>query len=177
MNVGGKTFRGNGNSLDGTNCHLIVGFKENVCKSYWGASDNVYANSLIKTVENNVYNALPASIKPIFKKFDVVTGVFSSGSTSGGTNATTQQYFTSPAEKEIFGSRTNSTSNEANALTQFTWFATAANRKHINISSSWWERSPSYNVNSTVCIVSSNGAAEREYYTYDVYGVAPFGCI
>lgn len=178
LNVGGKTFRGNGTSLDGQTCHYVVGFKDNVCKSYWGDEDNTYSSSLIKTVENNVYNALPTDVKTCFKKFDVITGTYSSSSTSGGTNTTSQQYFTSPAEKEIFGYRTYSTTKEANALSQFTYYTTENNRKHSNLMSFWWERSPSYDNSLDACCVSSDGTANANSYVDGyTYGVSPFGCM
>lgn len=179
LNVGGKTFRGNGTSLDGQTVHYVVGFKDNVAKSYYHASSNVYANSLLKTVENNVYNALPSDVKACFKKFDVVTG------TSDTQNATTQQYFTSAAAKEIFGGSTASSSGSAtscsykaefNALSQFTYYATANNRKHSNLSTFWWERSPSYYDSGRACYVNSGGPA-GSYGVYYDYGVSPFGCM
>lgn len=176
QNIGGKTFNGNGTGLDGQTCHYVVGFKDNVCKSLWGASKNRYLSSLIQPVENNVYNALPADVKACFKKFDVVIGVYN-GYESGGASEPIQQYFTSPAEKEIFGSRTYSTSREADALTQFTYYKTSANRKHTNIESYWWERSPNYASQNNACRVYSDGSANIGAVFSDVYGISPFGCI
>jgi len=106
-----------------------------------------------------------------------VTGDYS-GSTSGGANITSQDYFALFAEKEIFNSRTYSTTTEANALSAITYYQTTSNRvKNWNGSADyWWERSPRYRDSSGFCLVSGYGSAADRYANI-VSGLAPFGCL
>ena len=65
------------------------------------------------------------------------------------------------SEIEIFGSTTYSKAGEGS---QYSYFATAANRiKYLSngagSASWWWERSPSGSNSSHFCVVSSNGSA------------------
>jgi len=124
--------------------------------------------------------AMPATLQQPFKQFKCVTGVYN-GSTTGGSNITTQDYFALAAGKEVFngGSLTSySTSNEATALTQFTWYATASNRvKNVAGSAdSWWERSPSCTNSNNFCFVYTDESAHAGYASYAI-GLAPFGCL
>lgn len=173
LNIGGKTFKGNGTSLDNTTCHYVVGFKDNVTVDTWSEGENYeYPSSTIKARENEIYNSLPSDVKACFKKFNVVTGQNYNNKTEGGTNYTSQQYFTSPAEKEVFGSRTYSTTKEANALTQFTYYATADNRKH---SSRWWTRS--IGAENYYCACGVDSTSSSAIMTSMNCGVAPYGCM
>jgi hypothetical protein len=78
--------------------------------------------------------------------------------------------------------RTQSVSNptEANALTQFDYYKTSANRvKKLGNNGSadfWWVRSPHYIYARDFCLVSGSGNASNDAATY-THGLAPFGCI
>lgn len=123
-----------------------------------------------------MYNALPAWLKKMTKPFNVTSGV--GGGASSGLQTTVHK-LALRAEKEVFGSRTYSFSDEANALTQVDYYKTADNRKKKRgISGSvyyWWLRS-SYSGNSSYfCSVASGGSAYSNYAS-DSRGLAPFGC-
>ena len=180
MNAGGKTLS------NGDACQFIVGQKQllNYAASsledgYMNSSNTNtggWSSSARRTWCNNIYyNAIPSTLQPIFKQFTNTTGV-GGGATSG--LQTTTDYFALPAEKEIFGTNTYSQSDEAAALTQFTYYATSSNRIKYYSSGGghpWWERSP-YSGSNVFCIVNSDGSAGYTSAS-NTYGFAPFGCI
>lgn len=86
---------------------------------------------------------------------------------------------TLPAEKEVFGERTHSYTEEANALQQFDYYKTAANRikKIAGSASQWWLRSRSTTISSITgaeycCVVNSDGTPTGYQFT-TTKGVAP----
>lgn len=141
-----------------------------------------WKNSARRAWCNSVFkNAIPSTLIGIFKQFKTLTASVYNGST----NETTEDYFALPTGKEVFGADGNqgggySNQTEGNALTQFTYYATSANRiKKLGddgTATRWWERSPYYNRAGDFCAVYSEGSAN-----YDVastaHGLAPFGCI
>ena len=163
---------------------FIIGFKENVAKSYYHSSNNTYNSSLLKTVEDNIYNALPSDLKPAFKQFKAITAANNSATTA----STFNRYMCSPAARELFGGSSASSAGEGtsysvlceyNALgsnAQFDYYKTTNNRKHSNLSTYWWERSPRYSGSDSACRVDSDGTAGDISVDYG-YGVCPFGCI
>lgn len=180
MNVGGKKL------ADGvTDCHFIVGMKDMLTTG--SARESGYMNSsnsntggwnscARRTWCNNVfYNAIPASIRSIFKQH-----INRTADGSGSTYIDSTDYFALPSEKEVFGSATYANSTAEAENTQFEWYQTSANRVKKNYPNgsgdSWWERSP-YSANSAYfCYVESSGSA---YTTNAGYprGISPFGCI
>ena len=176
MNIGGKelTTPVNGKST----CAFVVGLKncmkntQSVGNS-WTSSASWSSRNNIRTWCNSTFKGYIDNILPnVFKQFKTITGISSS------LNETVDDYFALPAEKEAFGSRTNSFEAEANALSQFTWYVTSSNRvKTVNGSASeWWERSPYYYDTSYWCTVSNGGYALNKTNAYSS-GVSPFGCI
>ena len=126
---------------------------------------------------NNVFrNAIPSTLRAIFKQFKTVTAQTYNGST----NETSVDYFALPAEREIFGARNYCNQTEYNALFQFDYYKTASNRVKklgkTGTANRWWERSPYYDYSATFCSVDSNGFADNYYANTDL-GLAPFGCI
>ena len=125
---------------------------------------------------NNVYrNAIPASLRGIFKQFKVRTA---NGSGSGVTEST--DWFSLFSEKEVFGSTTYANSSAESQNTQLNWFKTSSNRikkRGMNGSAyGWWERSPRSGDSYYFCSVASSGTADTWYAT-NTLGLAPFGCI
>ena len=129
---------------------------------------------------NNVfYNAVPSTLRNIFKQFTWQQGE-GDGATSG--LLTTQDYFGLAPEAAIFGPQFGlaaySQSDERSLYSQWTWYATSSNRtKTISGSAvSWWECSTCSGYSTYFCCVNNyanvhcNGASTR-------YGLAPFGCI
>lgn len=183
MNVGGKTLS------NGKECSFIVGMKNYLNETgYMNSSDDSttgWDKCARRAWCNNVfYNAIPSSIRSIFKECKNVTA--STGGQLQASLTTSEDYFALPAEKEIFGdgygySKSGfSADSEANssALTQFTWYKTASNRiKQVNGSNTWWwDRSPSGIGSDGFCIVHSDGSAGNDIAS-GTGGLAPFGCI
>ena len=71
------------------------------------------------------YNSIPSSIKGVFKQFQVI-----SADHGNSTNlSTTNDYFTLAADKEIFGTASGSSTQEANALFQYDYYINSINRR------------------------------------------------
>ena len=129
---------------NGKKCNFVVLQKD--CLKEYGVmnSQNTnlggWNNCPRRTWCNSAYrNAIPASLRPIFKQFKVRTA---NGSGSGVTEST--DYFSLFSEKEIFGSTTYANSSAESQNTQLNWYKTSSNRiKRVNGSAYyWWERSP-----------------------------------
>ena len=123
---------------------------------------------------NNVYyNAVPASLRGIFKQF---TTYAANG--RGSSSVASSDYFALFSEKEVFGSTTYADSSAERRNSQLTWFKTSSNRiKMVNGRANiWWERSPQNGISYRFCAVTNSGGASLSYA--DVRrGLAPFGCI
>ena len=179
MNAGGKTLA-NATPSGRTECSFIVGMKNGLAKK--GYMNSSYTNSggwescKRRTWCNDVFrNAIPETLRDIFKQHLNVTA---DGSSS--TTATSTDYFALPAEKEVFGSVTYADSTAEANLTQFEYYKTSSNRiKKVGdggAANPWWERSPRSGTSNMFCSGNSDGSA-----TYDpasmVRMLAPFGVI
>lgn len=175
MNAGGKML------ADGeTECSFIVGMKDSLNETGYMNSSSTNAGGwegcARRTWCNNVfYNAIPSTLKPIFKQYLNKTA-------NGGMDATAAvesvDYFGLAAEYEVFGAYTNSSSAYETGLTQFEWYETASNRrkKMRGSNAAWWGRSPSASGRTYFCYVGSNGGADKDVAsTYAP--LSPFGCI
>lgn len=126
-------------------------------------------------LNGNFRNAIPSSIRSIFKQFKTVTAKEQNSSEL----TTSLDYFALPAAKEICGNvSTSSTAEEAIALTQWDYYKVTANIiKKIGTSAViWWFRSPCANNVTDFCIVNSSGSP-RTAGANKAYGITPFGCI
>lgn len=172
MNKGGKTL------ASGTTCSFIVGMKNCLATTGYMNSSNTNSGGWNyckrRTWCNSVfYNAIPTTLRPIFKQFKNVTASGTSTSTTTSTD-----YFALPSEKEVFGSVTYANSTAESSNSQFEWYKTSSNRvKKVNGSaSSWWERSPASGYSNIFCCVDSDGSAGINYAS-GTLGISPFGCI
>ena len=172
-----------------TKCSFVVGLKDSLAEAgYMNSSDTnsgSWNGSARRTWCNNVFrNAIPSTLRAIFKQFKTVTAQTYNGSA----NQESVDYFALPAAKEVFGGSASSAGNdtgysnltEFNALFQFDYYKTTSNRvKKLGKTGKadyWWERSP-YCYNSTnFCIVYRDGTAQGGAALYRG-GLAPFGCI
>ena len=123
-----------------------------------------------------VKQSFPSALRSVLAQFKTVTAQ----TYSGTTNQISQDYFALRAEKEIFGSATQSNTTEASALSSITWYETSSNRikRHgeDGPALSYWERSPRYSDAIEFCGVgpaaeASNGSAAA------ALGLAPFFCM
>ena len=172
-----------------TKCSFVVGLKDSLAEYGYMNSSNTnsgsWNGSARRTWCNNVFrNAIPSTLRAIFKQFKTVTAQTYDGSK----NQTSVDYFALPAAKEVFGGSASSAGSstsysnltEFNALFQFTYYAIASNRvKKLGKTGSangWWERSPCYNYSTYFCLVNDGGTAGK-VYAGNTLGLAPFGCI
>lgn len=167
--------------------NFIVGLKNGLYNRGYMNSSNTNSGSwdgcARRTWCNSVfYNSLPSTFKSLFKQFKTVTAQTYNGST----NKTSLDYFALPAAKEVFGGTASaagadtsySNLTEFNALTQFDYYKTAANRiKQSNGANYyWWERSPRHNNSVSFCNVNPDGTMYNSGAS-EAVGLAPFGCI
>ena len=167
-----------------TTCSFIVGQKDSLATAGYMNSSNTNSGSWDGSARrawcNSVYkNALPSTLLPIFKQFKTITAQTYNGST----NQESVDYFALPAGKEVFNDgyiSGYSNETEANALFQFTYYATLSNRvKKLGKTGDayhWWERSPYHNDSRLFCYVTSDGSGNGGNASV-AYGLAPFGCI
>lgn len=163
---------------NGKPCNFVVLQKD--CLKELGVMNSQKTNSggweacPRRTWCNSVYrDAIPSSLRGIFKQFKVRTA---DGNSSSAVNST--DWFSLFSEKEIFGTTNyaNSTAEENN--TQLDYYKMSSNRiKRINSSAgSWWERSTMEWSSRRFCLVLDGGTAD--WSNADVTnGIAPFGCI
>lgn len=188
MNRGGYTL------VDGKTCQFVVGLKNCLLEEGYMNSTNTnvgsWSSSARRTWCNSVfYNAVPSTLRPIFKQFNCLTAQ----TYNGTTNQITQDYFALPAAAEVFkgdstygtggtaGTQTaNSNLTEFNALSRWTWYETRVNRiKTLGDYGSmgrWWERSPLYNSSNHFCYVNTDGSTNYNGASAKLV-LAPFGCI
>ena len=172
-----------------TKCSFVVGLKDSLTEAGYMNSSNTnsgsWNGSARRTWCNNVFrNAIPSTLRAIFKQFKTVTAQTSNSSA----NQESVDYFALPAAKEVFGGSASSAGSdtglsnltEFNALFQFDYYKTTSNRvKKLGKTGSadlWRERSPYYRYSSSFCGVQSNGTA-GSYNAGSSIGLAPFGCI
>ena len=186
MNSGGKTLA-NATSSGRSECSFIVGMKNVLAKKGAMNSANTAAGGWDtcprRTWCNEVFrNAIPESLREIFKEHFNTTG-----NTTGSTTVISTDYFALPAEKEVFGRNKKANSTAESSLTQFEYYATAANilkRKGDNVVV-WSLRSPSSSLDTYYCnanydYIESDGTyvpIPGEYYAFFDYSLSPFGVI
>lgn len=110
-------------------------------------------------LQNTLLPTLPSDLQAVLKSVNKKT---SAGSQSSTINTNSMKLFLF-SEIEIFGSTTYSKAGEGS---QYSYFATAANRiKYLSNGSGsaswWWERSPDGSNSSAFCAVSSGGNASH----------------
>lgn len=169
-----------------TKCSFIVGMKnclseEGYVKASTSGGEATYIGSWKesnrRTWCNNVFrNAIPSSIRGIFKQFKTLTASVYNGTTNEYTN----DYFALPAEKEVIGSYNRGNQAEANALSQFSYYATSANRIKKKGDSGaniiWWGRTPGTEGYWLVINIQKTGTSYITTSDSNL-GISPFGCI
>ena len=125
-------------------------------------------------LQNTLLPTLPSDLQAVLKSVNKKT---SAGSQSSTINTNSMKLFLF-SEIEIFGSTTYSKAGEGS---QYSYFATAANRiKYLSNGSGsaswWWERSPYGSGSNSFCVVSSSGGADG-YSAHSAYGVCFGFCV
>lgn len=165
-----------------TTCSFITGMKDCLSnKGYMhqatGANENVGGwDSCPRRswCNNTFYNAIPSSIRPIFKQFYNATSIGNSSSTIK--NST--DYFALPSEIEIVCNQVYSKAGEGSPIARY---QTVANRwKYISGTEvHHWERSPFYNGSREYCMIttSHNNGGANASGAFQQYGISPYGVI
>lgn len=161
--------------------NFVVGLKEALKTSGKMNTTNTNAGSWDSCprrawCNSSFYNAIPSSIRSIFKQFKTVTAKEQNSSEL----TTSLDYFALLAEQEVFGAKTYATDAESAALTQLDYYKVTANRiKYTNGTTTavyWFLRSPFAGGTASVCIAGTNGTASNGNANA-ASGIAPFGCI
>ena len=158
--------------LEQKNCLLEKG-KYNLTATNAGSWESSDRRGWLNTVYKG---AFPSELQPIFKQFKVPT----INEYNGNQIIYSEDYFTFATEKEIFNSRTYSAEAEANALTQFTHYATiGTHTKTLGDNgqvTDYWERTPCIVDGLGTCNVNTGGNPWGDIVTAN-FGIAPIGVI
>jgi len=162
-----------------TTCNFVVVMDEcmNTGRKMNSSDTNTgsWASSAMRAnIDGYVTYYLPPGIRSILKPMKIKTATeYNSSSVT-----TTEDTIALFAEKEVFGTNTFSTAQEAAALTQLNYFKTSSNRiKTVNGSASyWWLRSPCSRGANFFCAVNGDGNANYTNASNTI-AVCAFGCI
>mgnify|MGYP007013867656 CR=1 FL=1 len=164
--------------LNNKSVNFITGMKNCLPNSMQMHSSSKYCQSwayatLRSWCNSTFLNAFSSDDLAVFKQFKSISG-----------NTSSNDYFSLPAEKEVYGYTIFGYNPEANQLTQFEYFKTASNRLRDR---RWWLRTPipvGAGLNNTYefCSINTGGnsvdRASFDYYNVtNSRGVCPFGCI
>ena len=117
--------------------------------------------------------SFPADLQEVIKPSTIFT---TQGSGDGICTATEDDIFLL-AEYEVFGARTNASSQEPNYLKQYSYYS-AGNSKvkymhnSVDTTAFWWERSPSSNKSTSFCRVTVSGMTS-DFSVKASFGVSP----
>ena len=136
------------------------------------------ASSMRTVVMPLIKAAFPADLQAVIKSSTIYTDN-TGGGTSGVVPTTTQDDVFLLAEYEVFGTRSQASSEEPNYLKQYSYYSAGNSKvkyKHNATSdaASWWERSPHPDrfESGWDCCVYTDGKASFETVYYS-YGVSP----
>lgn len=161
-------------------CFADSGYGINKTSGTWFNMNNADTNNggwISSQMRQNVMplikSAFPADLRAVIKPSTIFT---TQGSGNGACTATEDDVFLL-AEYEVFGTKTNASSEEPNYLKQYSYYFAGNSKvkyKHNDTSSAaiWWERSPFSSVSAAFCAVYTGGNANNGH-AYNSYGVAP----
>lgn len=161
---------------------FVLEFVEQWPTSYYMNSSNTNAGGwdasyMRNTVMPLIWEQLPDDLQSVI----ATVKVKAAKSGTDGTLVESEDTLFLPAERELFGSRSYSRTEEWNALQQWQYYAAnntndARVKKRNGSANYWWERSPYSGNSGSFCGVYSSGSA---YYgnASGSYGVAPGFCI
>ena len=177
----GIAFQGFKVTKNGTAVCLVDSGYDNVQSSgKWFNINSVNNNTggweaclMRKNIVPLIKAAFPADLQEVVKPSTVFTAP---GTGDIELTATEDDIFLL-AEYEVFGARTNASSQEPNYLKQYSYYS-AGNSKvkyrhnSVDTTASWWERSPSSNKSTSFCRVTVGGMTS-DYSVKASFGVSP----
>ena len=177
----GITFQGFKATKNGTPvCLTDSGYNSRKTSGTWFNMNNTNTNAggwsssnMRSAVMPLIKAAFPSDLQAVIKPSTIFT---TQGSGDGACTATEDEVFLL-AEYEIFGARSNASTQEPNYLKQYSYYSAGnskVNYRHNATSSSsyWWERSPASDFSTNFCDVNTNGSVNY-FIAYYSYGVAP----
>lgn len=179
-------------TIDDKTVNFVVGFKDAFERlermNRRDTNSGSWRDCTMRTLCNgNLYNAFPQWLRSIIKTVEVTTGDYNGERHPGGYNITTEDKVFLAAVKEIQGGTSSASSpslsatgREVNALTQFDYYKTSANRIKKQGSNGsaldWWSRSPYNKKNSSFCYITSAGYSGQQSASTGS-GLVPHFCI
>lgn len=177
----GIAFQGFKATKNGTPvCLTDSSYDNNQSSGTWFNMNNSNTNSggwqeslMRKNVMPLIKAAFPSDLQAVIKS----STIFTAPDTGNIALTATQDEVFLLAEYEIFGARSNASTQESNYLKQYAYYSTGNSKvkyQHNATSTAayWWERSPYYRNSSYFCFVYTNGSADT-YNAGDSYGVSP----
>ena len=131
------------------------------------------ASGMRKYVMPLIKAAFPSDLKAVIKPSTIFT---TQGQGDKACTSTEDDVFLL-AEYEVFGTRTNASSQEPNYLKQYSYYSAGNSKikyRHNATSTAaiWWLRSPYFNYPTPFCCVADGGGADRHIADAS-YGVSP----
>ena len=177
----GITFQGFKATKNGTPvCLVDSGFNSNKTSGTWFNMNNSATNSggwqaslMRENVMPLIKAAFPADLKAVIK----TSTIFTAQNTGYIELTATQDEVFLLAEYEVFGTRTNASTQEPNYLKQYSYYS-AGNSKVMyqhnatSTAAHWWLRSPTSGFSAGFCRVGAGGTANPADADFP-YGVSP----
>lgn len=180
----GITFQGFKVTDKGTDvCLVDSSYNSNKTSGTWFNMNNSdtnsggwQASSMRTVVMPLIKAAFPADLQAVIKSSTIYTDN-TGGGTAGVVPTTTQDDVFLLAEYEVFGTRTNASTQESNYLKQYSYYSAGNSKvkyKHNGTGTAafWWERSPTSDYSNSFCFVNTTGSAISSGANYS-RGVSP----
>ena len=177
----GITFQGFKATDKGTGvCLVDSDYNNRQTSGTWFNMNNSNTNSggwqaslMRKNVMPLIKAAFPSDLRAVIKP----STIFTAPDTGDIELTATQDEVFLLAEYEVFGIRTQASSQEPNYLKQYAYYSGGNRRAKCRHNAtttvaSWWERSPFYNVSGYFCYVRDYGATNSNFANFS-YGVSP----
>ena len=177
----GIAFQGFKETKNGTPvCLTDSGYNSDGTSGTWFNMNNTQTNAggwqaslMRKNVMPLIKAAFPADLQAVIKP----STIFTAPNTGNIELTATEDEVFLLAEYELFGKRTNASTQEPNYLKQYAYYSAGNSKvkyKHnsANSAAGWWERSPNFGNSASFCDVSSKGGVSF-YYANKSYGVSP----
>ena len=161
-------------------CLVDSGYNSSKSSGTWFNMNNSTTNSggwqaslMRKNVMPLIKAAFPADLRAVIKPSTIFTAP-----DAGYIELTaTEDDVFLLAEYEVFGTRTNASSQEPNYLKQYSYYSSGnskAKYKHnaTSFAASWWERSSYSDASDNFCRVYTNGSSSDQYADRSI-GVSP----
>ena len=177
----GIAFQGFKATKNGTPvCLVDSGYDVSYTSGTWFNMNNSNTNSggwqeslMRKNVMPLIKAAFPADLRAVIKP----STIFTTQEKGDGACTATEDYVFLLAEYEVFGARTNASTQEPTYLKQYAYYSAGNSKVKYNHNATstaafWWVRSPTSKYSSYFCCVSTDGSANISNAHFST-GVSP----